>query len=566
MTQAGDRGDRGPGGPLDRGTNRALTRPVDHAAAAAFVQALAKAARSFTLYDPANALIRQFLADYQRRGAEATAAGPLAVDVLPFELQVEGDPVYREEDRERSLAFRLFRDGVRKVTFGQGVSFDELAALLRILAVRFTGIRQSEDDVVTLLRGADFRTIELVAVEGYVPDEDLPELKPEGGSPARTAGGARPPAGFDKPFPKLPAPGPIAYQPVPAEALAPLRAAEGPDGLARAAARTAADLIRLASQGMLSAEEAAAFLAEVRDHLVRERQLVALFALADVALAQPEGPLRGALLRAMADARLLEAVLGAVPEGATVLPPRVARLLPFVPAGAVLELLAREAAEGRRAVLVALATARLPADADAVVARLGTLPGAAARALAQVVAARAPEKADAAASALAEHPDPEVQAAGLRALAGAEQRVPSGPLVRLLSSPVEAVRIAAAGALERHGDAAAARAVAAALTERSGYSKAEAEALGRALARVHPGVADRLFDEWLSRRSRLLAALRGDRDRDALRRFAAVAGLGVMSGASAVLRIEEVAEGADEELRRHCQATLARRAKETADG
>jgi hypothetical protein len=539
---------------------------VDHGAAAAFVQALAKASRAFTLYDPSNELIRQFLADYGQRGGEATAAGPLAVDVLPFELHVEGSPVYKEEDRERSLAFRLFRDGVRRLTFSQGVSFDELTALLRILAVRFSGIRQSEDDAVTLLRSAEFKTIAVVAVEGYVPDEEMPELDSEGGRGQAARAGARPPGGFDKPFPKLPAPGPTAYQPVADEALAPLRAAERPDALARAAARAAADLIRLAASGAFPAEEAAAFLAEVRDHLVLEKELVALFALADMALAQPEGPLRAALLRAMADARLLEAVLGAVPEGSTTLPPRVARLMPFVPAGAVLELLSRDVSEGRRAVLVALATARLPADAEAVLARLASLPGPAARALAQVVAARAPEKADAAAAALAEHPDPEVQVAGLRALAGAQHRLPSAPLVRLLSSPLEAVRIAAAGALERHGDAPAARAVAAALSERRGYSRAEAEALGRTLARVHPAVADRLFDEWLPRRRRLLAALRGESDREALLRWAAVAGLGVIPGETAVMRIEEVAAGADEELRRHCQATLARRAREAADG
>lgn len=540
---------------------------MDPVAAAAFVQALAKAARAFSLYDPSNELIRQFLSDFRTRGAEATAAGPLVVDVRPFELAAGGEPVYREEDRERSLAFKLFRDGVRRLTFAQGVSFEELSALLRILALRASGIRQAEDDVVTLLRKADFKTIEVVAVEGYVPDEELPDLAPGGGGKgAPSAGGARPPGGFDRPFPKLPAPAPIAFRPVPEEALAPLRAAEGDDALSRGAARLAADLLALAAQGALPDEEAAGFLAEVRDHLVEEKQLVLLFALADLALAQPEGPLRAALLRALADARLLEAVLSALPDGATTLPPRVARLMPFVPAGAVLELLTREASEGRRAALLALAAARLPADAEAVVAHLPSLPGAAARALAQLVAARAPERAEAAAAALAEHPDPEIQVAGLRALAGSDRRLPPAPFVRLLGASAEAVRIAAAVALERHGDAASARAVAAALTDRGAYSRAEAEALGRALARLHPAAAERFFEGWLRRRRTLLGAFRGEREHDVLLRWAAIAGLGVLPGGAAVQRIEEAAADGDDELRRHCHATLARRHKEAADG
>lgn len=188
-------------------------------AAAALVGALAKAARAFTLYDPGNALVRQFIADYQARAAPATLGGMLTLDVRPFELGLEKEVVYQEEDRERSLAFKLFRDGVRKLTFSRGVAAEELLRLLQIVAVRFVGVRQAEDDLVTLLRKAEFRDIGFSAVEGYAPEDDAPEagLRQRGGEP---------PAGFDTPLPRLPPPGPIAYAPVPEEALAALRAEE----------------------------------------------------------------------------------------------------------------------------------------------------------------------------------------------------------------------------------------------------------------------------------------------------------------------------------------------------
>ena len=101
-----------------------LTAPLATSApglvAMQFVTALSKAARSFTLYAPTNAVVRQFLADYQARAAAATEGGELVLDVHPFELLRDGEVVYREEDRERSLAFRLFRDGVRRLTFRPG--------------------------------------------------------------------------------------------------------------------------------------------------------------------------------------------------------------------------------------------------------------------------------------------------------------------------------------------------------------------------------------------------------------------------------------------------------------
>ncbi|MFO0580726.1 MAG: hypothetical protein U0229_00490 [Anaeromyxobacter sp.] len=529
-------------------------------AASAFVAALGKAARAFTLYDANNSLVRQFIGDYKARAEEATAQGALPLDVLPFDLARSGESVYHEDDREKSLAFRLFRDGVRRLTFAPGVPFEELLQLLQILAVRFSGVRQAEEDVVTLLRKAEFKGITLVAVEGYVPDEDLPEAD---AAAARGDAGVHPPAGFDRPFPKLPAPAAPEWKPVPEAALSALRAEEVEAMLAPNALRLARELLALGARGALDAGEVGAFLSEVRNFLVADAQLEPLAALAELASAQPAGKLRDAVLRGLADPRLVDAVLAAIPPGSAQLPPEAVKLLPFVPGGAVLDRLADEKDPDRRRILVRLASARLPADADAVVARLPGLTPEAARELWAAVRQRAPARADDASVALLDHADPDVRAEALLALAHAERRVPAASLVKLLSAPQEKLRIAAAVALEHHGDAAAARAVAAALTERKGLSNAEAEALGRTLAKLHPGVAVRLFEEWLEEKKGLLSALKGGlgRESDPLR-WAAVAGLGAMPGEEAEVRIQAVALKAGPELKRHCAATLARRRAE----
>jgi hypothetical protein len=529
-------------------------------AAVAFVSALGKAARAFTLYDAGNTVVRQFIADYRARAEEVTAGGPLMLDVRPFELLREGEVVYREDDRERSLAFRLFRDGVRRIAFQKGVPFGELLVLLQILAIRFTGIRQAEEDVVTLLRKAEFGRIHITAVEGYVPDEELPEaIEPFG----REDPGARPPAGFDRPFPRLPAPGPLAFRDVPDASLAALRAEEVEAALPASAFRLAQELLGLGGQGALEPGEVASYLAEFRNFLVADGQLGPLSALAELAAAQPPGRLRDAVLRGLADARLVDVVLASIPAGSRTLPPEAARLLPFVPASAVLDRLADEPSEEARDVLVRLASARLPADADAVVARLPALAVDAARVLWRAVAARAPAHSEAAALALLDHPDTDLRVEALGVVTQGEGRVPTAPLLRLLGAPSEAERVAAAEALARHGDAAAARVVAAALTDRKTYSFAEAEALGRALGRLHPGVAERLFEDWLSERKGLgLLARVGPRGHAELLRHAAVSGLAVLEAADVEARIQAVAARADSDLKRHCAATLARRRAE----
>ncbi len=157
-------------------------------AAGAALLALTRAARSFTLYDPSNKVVRALIGDYRDKLRAALGQfGPLALCVHPFELVLGREVVYLEKDRERSLSFRLFRDGVRRIAFEPGLTWVEMLRLLQILSIRYTGVRQQEDDLVTLLRKAAFDHVSLAAIEGFVPEEEAAE-SPRG--PAR--GGNRP--------------------------------------------------------------------------------------------------------------------------------------------------------------------------------------------------------------------------------------------------------------------------------------------------------------------------------------------------------------------------------------
>ncbi len=523
-------------------------------AAAALVGALAKAARAFTLYDAGNSLVRQFIGEYRAKAESATAGGDVILDIRPFELGLGPEVVYKEEDRERSLAFKLFRDGVRKLTFGRGVTVGELLRLLQILAVRFVGVRQAEDDVVTLLRKAEFRTITFVAVEGYTSEDD-------DAAPDRSRRGGELPPDYDTPFPRLRPPGPIACAPIPDEALAALRGEEAPEALGQSGLRLASELAAWARRGAITPAEVARFCGELRDFLIADRQLGILAGLADLAHRQPAGELRDEMLRGLADARLLDAVLAGLPESGGEFSEEAARLVPFVPAAAVLDRIGAEESPGRRATLLGLVEARMPADAGEVAARLPDLPVEVARALLGLLARMSPEHAHQASLALLAHADPGLQLESVRALAGSAQRVPAEPLVKLLASPREQVRIAAAQALERHGDARAAKALADALAGGKADSRDEAAALGRSLGVLNASAALRLFEGWLVHKKKLFGSLRVS-EQEELLRWAAVAGLGAIPGPDAERQLEVVSGWADEALRRHVHGTVARRRAE----
>ncbi len=533
------------------------------AAAGAAVQALARAARSFVLYDPGNTVIQQLLEAWRTRALEALANhGELALEVRPFDVALRGEVVYQDPDREKSLAFKLFRDGVRRLTLGPATTWEELLRLLEAVALRYTAVRQQEDDVVTLLRRADLKGIQIVAVEGFVPAEERPE--PGADDEAAKPRGAKPAEGWDTPLPRLPAPGPIAFRPLPTGALEGLRASESDEALATAAMGLASDLLAEAVRGGWPRPNAdlVAFFAELRDYLLAEGRLAPLRQLVEIIGRSGAGEVREEILSGLGNARTLDLVLAAVPEGAVDLPEDLIGLVPLLGFAAALDRLEKEADERRRALLLKLVLARLPREADTLLHRLPSLEPGLARALARGLVSSAPQKAVEVARFLLGQKDQGLRIAGLESLAEAPGEIPIPPVMALLDDPSEAIRVKAVEVLGRRGDEGTRQALLRSL-ETGDRSPREVEALGRALAEISPVQAGRLLLGWLHPKGRFLVGTSTQQKR---LQWAAVAGLALVPGEEAERQLQALAQEADEELRRHCLASLARRRKGRGHG
>jgi uncharacterized protein YjeT (DUF2065 family) len=533
-------------------------------AAAAAVLALSRAARSFVLYDSGNTVIRQLIEGYRDRTREALERfGELPLEVGPFQIAARGEVVYQDPDREKSLSFRLYRDGVRRLTLLPDATWDELRHLLQILALRYAAVRQQEEDAVTLLRKAEFRGIRLVAVEGFAPSEERPE--PELEAQAWKARGGRRPETWDVPLPRLPAPRPIAWQAVPPEALAALQAQEPEDAVARTALGLAADLLSEASRRGWAAEDRdlVQFFVELRDVLLADGRLGPLRELVDLIGAAGSSRAREQLLDGLGDPRALDLVLEAIPEGATDLPADLRALLPLLGLGAALDRLAAEPAGPRRALLVKIVLERLPHQAEAVLDRLPQLEPGLARTLVAGLLARAPDRAREVARRLLGQEDEGLRLEGLAALERAAGEIPLAAVAALLADRSGAIRLRAAEVLGRRGDESAVEPVLRALEAQAERSPPELEALGRALAELAPIPASRHFAAWLQPTARFLRGLSPQQRR---LQWAAVAGLAVIPWEEAERKLQALAEDSKDELRRHCLAALAQRRRAPARG
>lgn len=88
----------------------------------------------------------------------------LTVRVSPYEFLLDGEPVYISDEERKGMTYRIFRDGIREVTFVPGMEAEEFRQILDLLRQGTPG--SAEDNLVTALWERDgghlrFRAIEL---------------------------------------------------------------------------------------------------------------------------------------------------------------------------------------------------------------------------------------------------------------------------------------------------------------------------------------------------------------------------------------------------------------------
>jgi hypothetical protein len=477
------------------------------AAVAELLTQLATTARSFLFYDARNDAIHDFLTRLLDRFAEALRVEPqVALEVQPFELHSEGQAVYVNRDREQSLAFRMYRDGVRGLTFRRGFGWEELTRLLEVLSVRYAGVHQHEDDIVTLLWKANFEHLDVIAVEGFTPEDEQEE---------KASGGADAPPGFVVPdtlaLPALPPPVAPAWVPVSQAAREALRS----EASAAALPLSCLALLSLLRRQLedrndpLPFFEVAHLFAEVRDFLLAEEHLRSLLQLVDL-LVDMQGSARdpdtavalGALLASCGDRRAMAMLLRTVPTGGGELRPELAQLLDQTcldPLATVADALEGERGGAARSVARALIVHYGRARLEWLKQRFAAAEGHAAADLLEAIAEAGGPAVSVWVAEQCGHPETAVQE---RALAQVEKAPYSGSLGRALIEAFrrsEAFRRPAIVALmSRSGDRRFVAPLAQHVESHAGQLEAEeAEAIGCALGRLAGAESAPRWRSWL---------------------------------------------------------------------
>ncbi len=571
-----------PSTPLLEGESETALQGSDRAVAAhACMLALARASRSYLIYDPSNQAVRGFLDAVRNTFAAYLATyGELPLTVRPFELVLDQEVVYIERERERSLALKLFRDGVRKLTLDADTTWPELTKLLEILSIRFVGVRHDEDDLVTLLWKAGFHHITIESIEGFVPDDDDssgPGAEGGGGggfAAVAIAASAKVPADFDLPVPRLPDPVRVAASAVSEEQRATLVAECASPRLPQVTIDLIKRLLVVAGDPTdpLHFDEVSPLVREARDFLLSDSRLLQLLALFDVLTSFADGHPElseqvGPLVSGFFDQRAVQKLIRSVPNDATAAPAELTNLLhslPYDPVPVLLDLLASERSEHDRRVLRELLEGFLPMRADVVIARMRETRGSLAADLLRTLSEKLPDAPSLVAATLMSGEDDELQMEFLRLTAvGKTDTSTRGVLVHLLRSSSETLRVRTVEAIGEHREPGAftllQRHAEHRADERSS-SPEEMAAVGRAMTLVDGARALEAFREWAKPPGIIQRLVKSDAHTARVRAVAAGLARHPSDEADGVLR-ELAATVTSEALRRAVDDAVSERAQ-----
>ncbi|MDC4205630.1 MAG: hypothetical protein MPW14_23315 [Candidatus Manganitrophus sp.] len=101
------------------------------------VQYLTKTTKTLQIYLPNNPIHQKFINELAEKiQRHLTEHGPLRLRIKQFELFCSGQSVYENSNRMESLAFKLFIDGLRELSFHPGIEKEELITFLEVIGKR----------------------------------------------------------------------------------------------------------------------------------------------------------------------------------------------------------------------------------------------------------------------------------------------------------------------------------------------------------------------------------------------------------------------------------------------
>ncbi|UCG30794.1 MAG: hypothetical protein JSV53_02665 [candidate division WOR-3 bacterium] len=140
---------------------------------AQIILGLTKSFKTMQMYGMNHSSFRHFFEPFYQKTAEHLRDhNEISFKVEKFQMVHDDQVVYKEEEMDMSIAFRLFKDGIRNISFMSGLTSDELLLFVDVIS------RPAKDwDVALGLWECNFTHITFYVIEAEeVPDYRVPDV------------------------------------------------------------------------------------------------------------------------------------------------------------------------------------------------------------------------------------------------------------------------------------------------------------------------------------------------------------------------------------------------------
>jgi HEAT repeat protein len=139
--------------------------------------AFVKAIKAFRFYPPDNPTLKGFRDQLLKKFQFfLNKYQSFVIQVGEYDLSFKSRILYENKDVKSSLAFSLYKDGLREIRFMKGLEEWEVQGIIDILK-HSENINQLEDDIVTLMWEKDFVHISYLATDEFL--EETPVVIPD---------------------------------------------------------------------------------------------------------------------------------------------------------------------------------------------------------------------------------------------------------------------------------------------------------------------------------------------------------------------------------------------------
>lgn len=137
---------------------------------------LVKTIKSLLLYPKNNPIPKEFKRKLHQNFCDFLDSNDeLRLEVKSSQLLYQEKTVHEDKDREEGIAYALHKDGIRELTFVQGLEQEELTHFLEVIEL-YLKSTDLEEDLVTLLWEKDLNHIKYLVVDDLL-DVDVPKAE-----------------------------------------------------------------------------------------------------------------------------------------------------------------------------------------------------------------------------------------------------------------------------------------------------------------------------------------------------------------------------------------------------